>query len=252
MTFIPIVLSGASIIAVGAGAIAWWRRRTRVRWRWFVAGAGLWLGAVVLKGLIAWLTNEPVLQLLEASLPRAGYLVGGSLYIGVESAATEIGLVVVAALIWRSLAEERERATAIGVGAGGFEAALLGLVAFVVGLVLVFAGSAVPELRDETIRSMATPLFWLIGPVERTIAISGHVASRLLVLAGVARRRWRLAWGGAALFTLLDSIGGFAHVSGWLEDGRSVWWIELMLAPVGIASVLLIRWCYARYEPATG
>lgn len=92
----------------------------------------------------------------------------------------EIGITLAAALLWRRLAAESKRAVAIGVGAGLFEALLLGAWA------LVFSVVAVASKPN----SASAPLFWLAAPVERVITIACHIASRTLVLRAVAGGGW--------------------------------------------------------------
>ena len=88
---------------------------------------------------------------------------------------------------------------------------------------------------------------WLIGPVERVIAILCHASSRTLILLGVVHRRRMIIVWGFVLFTLLDGIAGGVHVSGKLGT-FSPWWVELALLPFALVSVPILRWCYKKYR----
>jgi uncharacterized membrane protein YhfC len=247
MQFLPLLISGLLMVAIGVASVALWRRLSQTRGGWFAIGAGLWFGSVVVKIFLAWLMNEPVLAFLEARLPRAAYLVAGGAYIGMLSAVCEIGAVIATAFFWRHLASGRDRAVAIGVGAGGLEAILVGAATIMYAVVIMFGGSRFPELRAQLLASLDTKAAWLVGPVERVIALLCHVSSRLLVLMAFATGRRALAGWGFLLFALLDSIAGFAHISGLLDGSISAWWIELMFAPLAVASVFILRWSYPRY-----
>jgi len=246
---LPMFFSPVGMVLVALGSVLYWKRRSEALLRWFWVGAGIWTVGVGLKVVWALLFNEPILRALESALPRAAYLVGGSLYIGVLTGIFEIGVTLAAVLIWKRLAREPGRAIAVGVGAGAFEALLLGL-GVLAGLVVALSGGPGAEQARAALTRLAqvTPLLWLVGPVERVIAILCHTSSRALVLLGVARRRLRLFWWGFLIMTAIDSIAGFVHISGAIGK-VSMWWAELALAPFAIVSVPIILWCLRNWPP---
>ena len=97
-----------------------------------------------------------------------------------------------------------------------------------------------------------TPLLWLVGPVERVIAILCHTSSRALVLLGVARGRWFWPFsGGFLIMTAIDAVASYVHLAG-LMGQVSVWWIELALAPAALLSIPILVWCIRKWpEPTT-
>lgn len=238
-----LLLPGPLMVLVAAGFIVGWKLRSHTRWRWFWAGAGIWAVGVALKLLWSLLFSGPLLAGLESSLSHGAYLVLGAVYVGLLTGVFEIGATLAAARIWRAMASNANRAVAVGVGAGGFEAALVGVASLVAVLVAMSSLPGSEQARSAMASSVAvTGAAWLVGPVERVIAILCHVSSRTLVLLGVAKRRWAFFWYGFLVMTAIDSVAAFAHISGML--GRvSVWWIELAIAPVAIASVLIVGWC---------
>lgn len=265
------------MILVGAVFAVFWRRRSGVSWAWFWAGAGLWLVAVLVKFSIAALFNRPVFQGLKAILPNWAYLAAGTAYGGVLTGITEILFVLIAARIWNPLAATPGRAVAVGVGAGSFEAAMLGLGAaamVVIGgmeaatpagtyAVEVTATEAVGEwhlrIHDAPAgpaapREDASISAWsraLVGPVERTIAILCHVGSRVLVLLAVARRRWALFWAGFLLLSGVDALATFFWISGQVRT-MSPWLMEALLAPFGIVSIPVTIACMRRWPGDPG
>jgi len=232
---------------VAVAAVVYWRRLTRVPYRWFWIGAALWTVAVVIKFAIAIPTNGPIFKYLGTALTYPAYLVVGGLFGGLESSLTEIGLTWIAVLIWRQLGRDADRAIGIGVGAGAFEAFLLGLLA-AIGIAVALAGIEKTEPVREQIDFVAktNPLFWLIGTAERMIAILCHASTRALVLLGVVYHRpWMVFW-GFAIFTILDGIATAAHLTGKLGT-FSMWWIELAILPMALASIPILRWCDASW-----
>ena len=239
------LISAVGMLVLAIGAVVYWRRVSKTALRWFWAGAGLWLVSVVMKLVVAVFTNRAVIGYMQAHLPQLVYVLAGSLFLGIQSSLFEIGLTLIAVLAWRQLGHDSNRAIAVGVGAGAFEALLLGL-ASGASIVACIAGAPGSEIIREGVETVAagTPVFWLLATVERAIAIPCHTASRALVLLGVTRKAPSWVLSGFVLFALLDGVAGAAHVSGAIGS-ISMWWIELALLPFAVASILILRGCHA-------
>ncbi len=237
------LVPGLGMILVGAAAVIYWRRVSRAAMKWFWVGAGLWIVAVLLKVICVLLTNDAVLGYLRQNFSYPLWLTASGLFAGIQSSFFEIGLTFLAVLVWRQLGQDAERAIAIGVGAGAFEAVLLG-VASLGSVLAVMSGIAGTETTGAQIDALAarTPLFWLVAPTERVIAILAHASSRALVLLGVTARKPLMIIGGIVIFTLLDSVAGAVHISGKLGF-LNMWWVELALLPFGVVSLPVLRWC---------
>ena len=240
------LITGPAMILVALASVLYWRARAKTFWRWFWIGAGVWTVGVALKVGFALLANGPILQGLKQSLPAAAYSIASAVYIGLLTGVFEIGVTLAAALIWRRMAADAPRAVAVGVGAGAFEALLLGLGGVVLAVLLV-SGTAPDVLVAQGSQVAAvTPLVWLTGPIERVIAILCHTASRALTLLTVATGRWRYFWWGFVLMTVLDGIAGLFLLSGQVTK-IPVWWIELAIVPAAVVSVPIIRWCVTHW-----
>lgn len=225
----PGLVTALGMMLVALASVWLWRRRCNASWRWFWAGAALWTVAVAVKFAIAIPLNEPLLHYLKSSLPHWAYLTAGSIYGGAMTGATEVVFVFIAALIWRSLAVTAHRAAGVGVGAGAFEAALLAI-GVAIAAVAISQGKA----------AWASVL--LVPAVERVIAILCHVAARLLALLAVASRRWSLFWYGFLLLSGVDGVATLLHLTGQVGT-LSPWITEALLAPFGLVSIPIIRWC---------
>jgi len=244
-----LAVSGSLMILVGLIYVIGWKLLSGRALRWFWAGAGIWAVGVALKLLFAIALNKPILAGLEQALPRVSYLVVGALYLGLLTGIFEIGFTLAAARRWSSLSRDGETAVAVGVGAGAFEAVLLGLAALV-SILALMSGTKEGEMARAALASSAasTPLIWLTGPVERVLAILCHTSSRTLVLLSAARKRSSFFWYGFALLTALDGTAGFFHLAE--KVGRiSSWWIELLILPFAIVSVPIIIWCLRHWPP---
>ena len=125
--------------------------------------------------------------------------------------------------LWKRMSADASRGVAVGVGAGAFEAILLGLAASVGVIGAIVIGG---QFRDQLVSSVTasatlTPLLWLAPPVERVIAI--------------------------LIMSTIDSVAGYVHLAG-LMGTVSVWWIELALAPAAILSIPIIAWCIRNWQ----
>lgn len=243
------LLPGIGMILVAVAAFLIWRRISQAELKWFGVGAGLWLVAIVLKSLASLVSNPALLSFLDARLgDRAVAFVGGIL-IGVQSSLFEVGLTLVAVLLWRSLGSDSNKAIAIGIGAGSFEALLLG-VSQVSSTALALAGVEGTEMILEQLDPAHLPtLFWLVAPVERVIAVLTHGASRALVLLGQPRGELPLVLAGFALFAVLDSIAAGVQIAG-LPSGDALWLVEAVLSAAGLISLLVLRRCHRRWSLA--
>ncbi len=246
---VPVVLylvPGLGMVAVGVAAVWWWRLKARARWRWFLAGAAVWAVGVALKFGWAIPLNGPILKGIGSLVPHTAYLLLGSVYIGLLTGVFEIGVTLVAALIWKRMTDNAARGIAVGVGAGAFEAVLLGLASLAAMAAALATGG---HLRDRMIAetgvaAQTTLLWWLVPSVERAIAIVCHTSSRGLVLWGVARRRWFWPFvAGFTIMTAIDAVAGYVHLAGLLGK-VSLWSIELAIAPAAVLSIPLLIWCY--------
>ena len=223
------------MMLVAIAGVSFWRRRTGVPWRWFWVGAALWTVAVAAKFAIAIPLNGPLLKGLSSSLPYWAYLTVGTIYGGVMTGITEVLFTFIAALVWPRMAATAPRAVAVGVGAGAFEAALLAIGAAAVTLIAgVGAGTWIGAL----------------SAFERLIAILCHVASRVLAPMAVASRRWVLFCYGFLLLSAVDAVAMYLHLSGRVST-MPPWTIEAVIAPFGLVSIPITRWCIRHWPSAS-
>jgi len=237
------------MLLLAAIVVLFWRYVSKADWKWFWIGAGLWIVAVIIKRVIGLSINAAVIGWLKHHLPYASFVAASGVFIGVESSACEIGVTLIAVSVWRRLGRDAGRAIAIGMGAGAFEAFLLGAIIIVSVAVAGLLGDE-EEIR-EAVAQPTTPLLWLMLPLERLLALLGHASSRALVLLGLAHKRPWMVFGGFAIFTVVDGIAGAAIVFKNTHADFSPWWSELAIVPAALLSVFVLRWCYQRWQSLT-
>jgi hypothetical protein len=247
------LISGSGMILVGLAAVLYWWRQSHVQLRWFWVGAAVWTVGVFLKFAWAIPLNGPILAGIKSTLGEAATVPLGSVYIGSLTGVFEIGITLIAALVWKSMARTSARGVAVGVGAGAFEAILLGTIGLLPAAITYAVGG---EARQNYLTAVAglthvTPLAVLVAPVERVIALLCHISSRTLLLWGVARGRWFWPFvGGFVLMSAVDTIAGYVHLAGLLGK-VNVWWIELALAPFAVISIPITIWCIRHWPKFT-
>lgn len=246
-----LLISGCLVILLVVAITIWWKRHIRTSWRWLLVGAGVWFVGVIFKFVVASYANAPVLKVIESSLGKIGYLVLGSGYIGLLTGVFEIGITLVFAFLIKRMWENANHALSVGLGAGLVEAVLIGL-SSLGSYFMVITGSAHSDAILGALAQAAavTPVLWLISSVERFIAILCHTSSRILVLFAVTEHKPRFFWAGFLLMTVLDAIAGYFHLAG-LINKISMWWVELILLPFGVISILIIKWCLGRWQSQT-
>ncbi len=235
------LIAGILMCAVGLGFMTWWRVKTQLRYRWFFIGGALWMIAVMGKIPFQLTVAPSVYSLLGETFPRALEIFFIGLYVGLISSLFEIGLTLLAALIWKSLSTNRRRGIGIGIGAGAIEALTLGSIV-ILAVAVYLAGVPGTEVVSESLEAPyeRTPLYWLLPPTERFLTIPVHTAARALVLLGVGTRRYGLVAGGFLIFLCLDGVVGGAHASG-LVGQLSMWWILLIPLFFAIVSAFILK-----------
>lgn len=222
------------LVGLSAAAITKWV--LRIQWRWIGCGALLWAIAFAEKFGLDCSLNGPALNALQKHLPNPLYLALGSSYIGLQTGYTEVVVTLVAGLLWRRLAFDVRRAIGIGLGAGAFEAVYFGLMAIV----------AIGEISSAQ-AGFGVSAF--VPAVERLIVIPCHAAVRAMTLYTVATGRWSWFWGGFVMFSVMDGIAGYYHLSNTVHT-INPWLIELSFLSFPLISILLLQYLW-RHWPTT-
>lgn len=222
------IITGKLMVLVGALALLFWRRRTRVAWTYFGIGAALWCVGVALKFGWAFAFNKSILVTINRALPEPAAWAAGALYVGLLTGVFEVGVTILAAKRWAFLSQNSERAIAVGIGAGAFEAIILGLV-----VALASLASGQQAAAAGSVSLMVLPA------VERILALLCHASSRAMVFFAVAAQRPRWALWGFILMTGLDTVAALFLLS--KEPAlMNPWHPELAFLPFALISIALL------------
>jgi uncharacterized membrane protein YhfC len=144
-----------------------------------------------------------------------------------------------------------------GLGHGGTEAILIGVLGAVNALVLAsliqsgafdkMIAAALPQEQAELIKNqiLHTPFaMYILGGLERVFAIVFHIAMSLLVLFSVRKRKFRYVIYAILLHTFMDTAPALYQA----RVITNVWLIEAVLFVFAIAALFFIRQIKGKFE----
>lgn len=231
------------MIFIGFGAVFFSRKRWKTPWSLFLAGALLWMVSVAAKAGLALLLNVRVHQLLLAALPVFPANVLFSCYLGSLTGLFECGIFLLVASRIRQRTWDWKAAASLGVGFGGMEAIALGI------------GAAVLAALHREPGAIVDAVSSLLGPTERMIALVIHVASVVMIIYAITRRRWIWFAASCVFKSGVDATAAFALLNGVAKTAP--WFAELCyftpFAFVGAVAlaILAYSWQDAVANPQT-
>ncbi len=232
----------AGMVAVGLGAIIYWRRRTGASLRLFYQG-GLWWGVIMAPKFLMDIYVTPRLaSWVFNSMGLVAALIGMGVYVGLRT-----GLLESAAVL---LAFNREglndlnvdEAIAFGVGFGAIEAIFLG----VPSLIQIAAYNLYPSLVESLTLDQLMQLLvqlnaptWVVGApiIERGFTLLAHVYATLLIYSGVRNEDSRSVLVAIAYKGALDAM---VPLMQWLLSSRGfgmVYVVEVWVVIMGLVGL---------------
>jgi len=241
------LLSGLGMIVVGVGAMVYWYFRKRINPIYFFAGGVLWAVAIAIK-LIMDLTISSGLQLqvMTAFTPLLAVVVLG-FYYGLRTGIFECGIPYLA--VRYSRLSERlgfGEAVALGIGFGGTEAVLLGIVALASVAALLLTPGGVERLPASVLEQFS--LIMVPVPIlERFLTIFIHTFAIVLVVYAVKRNDFRWLVLSIIYKTLVDGPVPFfyQYPAGMGMSGTVI--MELYIAVLAAVGLIGLIWISERW-----
>lgn len=173
MTISYFLLSGTGMILIGILPVIWWRRKN-VKLKYFLFGALTWALAIGLKILM---DLTPLNEFLMRKFIISTFIIIIGIYIGLRTGILENGFVYI---VSKRIEMNFRESMAFGIGFGGCEAIVLGILSFTSIL-----------NSDVSWSSAGGP--WMIFPpiIERSFVLFGHIFSCLLVIYSVKVKKIR-------------------------------------------------------------
>ena len=243
------LLQGAGMVLVAICAVWLWQRGKDSLWPAIWWGALAWTVSVAMKFAFAF----SVRGVIHADPHNPLTWLCSGLVTGVFECTVPLMMISISRLD----RADWNRAIAFGIGFGGTEAVLLGLVSFVpVLLVLVFPDQMPTETREALVRRwQGNGLLSIPLPiVERAATLLIHVLSSVLLILAVRMRQQRWFWESFAYKTAVDGFADWAIVAWKANDSLTkVAVVEagaVSFAVIALAALPGLRASFARLDLA--
>ncbi len=239
------LLSGLGMIIVALASVIYWKRKSKIAFKFFLWGAVAWIISVALKTAWSVPLNEPILNFLKSELPANLSGPFSWVYIGLLTGVFECGMVLGFGYLLKGLKGANwQESVGFGIGFGAFEAFGLGIVSLAGSLAAILA----PEQGLPQVQSM-----WLIAIpiIERISTIFIHIFSVVLVLYALKTKRWKWFWLSFLYKTAVDSVAAYVHLTYGVENLTVIgsWLLELiflLFAIVGLWGLINIHKKWAK------
>lgn len=242
---INLVTSGVMLI-VAILFVLIWKKQTNGMFSWVGMGCLAWVVSVAAKAAIAVVANEPIFIMLKNTLGNTGYVILGSLWLGLLTGFTEITFG-----FW--IAKNRKydtykQGSGYGLGFGVTEASLIAISFAILVLIEVYAPGNLPS----EILKMIIDISWdnvAIVNIERVLATVIHIATGILIVYSLAAKKTAYFWMAFAYKSTVDGVAGAGHLTGVI-DKWNPWLIEAFVLPFAILGVIIIlvvrkKWSYS-------
>jgi uncharacterized membrane protein YhfC len=219
-------LSGIGMMLVGLLPLLWWRYRTLVPWRDFWFGVGIYtsVGIAIITGA----------------------------YVGLRTGFFESGGTYLFALKKKLHKYDFQQAVAFGLGFGGAEAVLLGLISFLNVAVLLAFPQIIdllpPGQRAAVLAQLTLPTVVVLAPIiERAFTLMIHIFCAVLVIQAVKTRRVEYFLLSFLFKTLTDGMLPMLTLSFDRTSVAGVYSIEAFVVALGAVSLAGMFWLRGKY-----
>lgn len=240
------LVTSTVMLILAVSIVLIWKKLTRGMLRWVGVGCLAWIVSVTVKSAIALLANEKLFELLKNAFGDSGYVIIGSLWLGILTGFTEIPIG-----FW--IAKNRNYHTdkqggGYGLGFGVAEAGFMAVVFAVLVLTEVFVPGNLPNDVLKIIRNVS----WdnvAIANIERVFAMLIHVATGMLIVYSIAAKRIATYWIAVAYKLTVDGVAGALHLTG-IVDKWSPWLIETIILPFAVLGAIIIIFVREKWPQA--
>lgn len=204
-----IVVAGILMMLTLIIPLIYWRKKTKVLWRFFILGAVFWLVNFIIKVALD-LTITPYL------LPLLGIFLF-AFHFGIRTGTLEVLFPYFVIRSWKRLRNVNwSKAVAFSIGFGGLENFILGLHTAAVTLLFTFVprllASLPANIRAEYLASLSSSSWIVFAPaLERTAALFIHLLACVLIFLAVRTGKQRYLWYSFLYKAVIDGTALFLN-----------------------------------------
>lgn len=236
-------LSGIGMMLVGLVPILYWRYRTLVPWRDFWSGALIWAVAILIKIFLDITVTPFFVNVLSGIYTAAGIALITGMYVGLRTGFFESGFTYLFAIKAKFKKMDFSQAIAFGLGFGGAEAFVLGLISFLNISVLLSFPQLIdvlpPGQRVALLEQLTLPTITVLAPIiERVFTIFIHIFCALLVIKAVKSGRFEFFMYSFLFKTLADGMLPMATLTFNRSTVLGIYSIEMLVVALGAFSIL--------------
>ncbi|MCD1294765.1 YhfC family intramembrane metalloprotease [Methanocella sp. CWC-04] len=238
------LLSGAGMVTVGVAAIAYWYLKKKPGLEYFFYGGIFWAIAIGIKLAMDLTISQPLQKFLLANMSILPFLILISLYVGVRTGLFESGITYIVVKMTKLSKMNFNEAIAVGIGFGGAEAIVLGLLSMLSIMTYILMPDLVSTLSAE-VQDQFSLKYMPLPIIERTFTLLCHVFATLLAIYAVKLNDLR--WLGVSVLfkTALDAV---IPIAGYYLTGFSgTVLIEGYVVLLGILAYIGTIWFKNKY-----
>lgn len=241
------LISGIGMIAVGAGAMAYWYLKYRIGIQYFLIGGILWAAAIGIKLAMDLTITQPIQAALLANLPVLTVVVIMSLFVGLRTGFLESGITYLVVKYTSLSRSGFNEAVALGIGFGGAEAIVLGFLSLMNVVVFIMVPDLQALLTPDVLAQFA-PALIPFPIIERLFTLFIHVFSIVLVVYAVRSDELRWLWLSILLKVVTD--GPIPLFTYYFKFLGTLYFLplEAYVAVLGIISVVGMFWIEKRFR----
>jgi uncharacterized membrane protein YhfC len=237
------------MMAVAIIAVAYWYSKKHPKAVYFAYGALFWGIAIAIKLVMDFTVSQPFYAWLYSSLPIDAAVLATGLYLGLRTGILENGVVFLGTKYSKLKEMSFNDAVAVGIGFGGIEALLLGILSLLTITTLLFQPNLV-LIMPLSSQDQLKPIFIPIPIIERLFVLLGHVFATVLAIYAV--KLADIKWLAISVIykTLIDGpLPLFNHYLGYM--GANLFFpVEAYLVVLGIIGLAGLYWFGKKYGGA--
>lgn len=227
------LITSVAMLVIVFLLILLWKKQTRGLLSWVGVGCIVWIVAVLLKATIAFSLNEHIFKYLKSLLSNSGYVIVGSIWLGLLTGITEISIGYLVAKNRKYISFQQ--GSGYGLGFGVIEASLMAIGFAILVLIQVYMPGNLPNDVLGLIQNISWDTVGTVN-LERFLAFIIHITCGILIVYSLSSKKLFYFWIAFVFKSTVDAVAGSLHLAG-VATKWSPWLIDVLFIPFAIFGV---------------